>query len=54
MFNPARLWIDLLVFKLVDSHHLARVIKNHAAGTGGTLVYCGYVFSHNRFSFNIE
>jgi hypothetical protein len=44
----------LLVLHLMRAHRRAGVIKNHAAGTGGTLIYCGYVLSHDYFSFNIE
>jgi hypothetical protein len=42
------------MLQLMRAYGRAGVIKNHAAGTGSTLIYCGNILSHNIFSFNTE
>jgi hypothetical protein len=54
MLDPAGLWVDLLVLHLMDAHRQASVVKDHASGTGRTLVYCCNVIRHFVFSFVIS
>jgi hypothetical protein len=38
MFYPAWLWINLLMFQLMNGHHFASMVKNHEPGACRTLI----------------
>ena len=46
MFNPTRLWIDLLVFLLGDTDDLARTVEDDEARTGCALINGSNVIWH--------
>ena len=48
VLDPARLGVNLLVFFLIDAHHLALMIEDHEAGAGRALIDCAYILSHSN------
>jgi hypothetical protein len=50
MFDPARLGIDLLVLQLMFTNWLTRMVEDHAASAGGSLVYSNDEFGHGYSS----
>ena len=49
VFHPTGFREDLLVFLLVDGHHPALVVEDHAPGGGRALVDCCYILLAHLF-----
>jgi hypothetical protein len=47
VFHPPGFGINLLVFLLVRRDNIPGMVEQDAAGTGGALVYRGYIFWHH-------
>jgi hypothetical protein len=46
MLNPTWLRVNLLVFFLIHGNDFTRMIEDHKASAGGSLVNCSNILSH--------
>jgi hypothetical protein len=47
MFYPSRLWKNLFMLFLIQTHYPASMVEDNKPGAGRALIHSAHVFSHS-------